>query len=160
MRRTLPIFALVIGGVGCGKNNGGPGLPSCSRPPTAAGCTATWTGTVAGSNSCTQLSWGTATGWSFTLDGPNANQLTVGALLPAAPAAGQSFTMDQLGGFPLIQLNVGTDWWGATPTIGGEMLLQVDQVVPGSAYIHGSLAGSLVKGSGGSDQGVQICITF
>jgi len=68
--------------------------------------------------------------------------------------------MDQLGGFPLIQLNVGTDWWGATPTIGGEMLLQVDQVVPGSAYIHGSLAGSLVKGSGGSDQGVQICITF
>ena len=105
-----------------------------------------------------QLSWGNATGWSFILDGPSANQLSVGASLAAPPAAGQSFTMDQLSG--LIQLNVGTDWWGATPNIGGQMLLQVDQVVPGSAYIQGSLAGSLVKGSGGSDQGVQICITF
>jgi hypothetical protein len=68
--------------------------------------------------------------------------------------------MDQLSGLPSIQLGVGTDWWGATPNIGGQMLLHVDQVVAGSSYIHGSLAGSLVKGSGGSDQGVQICMTF
>lgn len=108
--------------------------------------------------SCTQTSWQGTGSWNFTLDGSTVNQLSVGASLPFSPAAGQSFTMEQLNG--LIQLNAAGSWWGATPNIGGQMLLHIDQTSPGSAYVHGSLAGSLVKGSGGSDQGVQICIVF
>jgi hypothetical protein len=154
---------LVVAVTGCAKGkNPGPGLPACSRTPATATCTATWTGANSGSMSCSQLSWQGSGGWSFTLDGTNVNQVTAGASLSSAPAAGQSFTMEQFdgGGLPLIQLDAAGSWWGATPNIGGQMLLHVDETVPGSAFVHGSLAGSLVKGSGGTDQGVQICIVF
>jgi hypothetical protein len=131
-RVALLTGLLVIAVTGCAKGkNLGPGLPVCTRPPGTTTCTATWTGANTGSTSCTQTSWGNTTSWNLMLDGSTPNQLSAGATLSSTPAAGQSFTMEQLQGYPMIQLDASSDWWGATPNIGGQMLLHVDQTAPG-----------------------------
>ena len=160
MKRGL--YLLVLVSISCGGKSGlggGPGLPACSRPATAIGCVATWTGVVSGSTNCSTFAETFSGEWGFSADGMQPNTLFVQASMPSAPVAGQSFALHQLSD-GLIQLDVGSAWWGATPLIGGDLLLHVDEVVPGSQLIHGSVAGSLVRGSGGSDSGVQICVTF
>ena len=162
--RLLLALASCVGATACGggHDNNGPGLPACTRAAGVTDCTASWSGAVSGSTACNQITWSASGGWAFSLDGTTPNELIVQLSLPATPAAGQTFTMGQLKS-PVVQLSdvhqsTGKTWWGATPNIGGDILFHVDDAGPSSA--NGSLAGSLVKGSGGSDEGVQICITF
>lgn len=153
-RYQLLVLVTCLGAAACGGQHRGPGLPACTRPADATGCTATWSGATSGSTACTQTTWSGTGFWAFTLDGA---QLTVQLSLPSAPTAGQSYSMAQIQN-PLIQLTPGGGLWLAINTEGGDLLFRADQVVPGSLYAHGSLAGSLVKDGGGD--GVQICITF
>jgi hypothetical protein len=160
-RSLGPLLAAAIGVSACGGKDAdaGPGSPSCSRPAVSTGCTATWKGAVSGSTDCAQLAWVSAGSWHLEVSSVEFDQLQARLSLPSVPAAGDSFHLGDVNG-GLVQLNVGNAWWGATRTLGGDLLFHVDAIVPGSFYAEGSLAGSLVSGSGNDDVGVQLCITF
>lgn len=104
--------------------------------------------------------WNDTNGPSWTLelsDSAVSNELDVGLTTPTTPQTGQNYSMAQLTN-PLIQLKEGNVWWGALNAF-GDMSMHVDAVIDANS-IGGTLSGSLVRGSGGSDGGVQICIVF
>jgi hypothetical protein len=92
------------------------------------------------------------------LDGANVNELTASVATSAMPVLGQTYARDQLKE-SLIQLTEGNTWWGEVPASLGDVSLHVDYVTTGP-NVSGTLSGSLARGSGGSDSGIQICIFF
>jgi hypothetical protein len=174
MRWAFPavLWALLLAGCGKDVSLGGPGLPACKRDPAVTGCKVTWSGNDNGSSSCSDFVTASASSsvpWTFYLDGGggSSSSLSVGIDLAAAPSAGQSFSLAQtLGASILLTRDTSTSWTvnkyrppGPSNTI-GDLLLRADEVVPGSANIHGSLAGSLAPNASAPGPGVTLCATF
>ena len=160
-RNFLLSLGLCIVLVACGKaRDNGPGLFACQHSDTSSGCLATWTGAVSGSVTCTAVMWlvTDSTAWTLELyDTAVSNELNAGLTTPTVPKGGQSYSMGQLTN-PEIQLKEGNVWWGGLSEF-GEVSMHVDSASNGYS-VTGTLSGSLVRGSGGNDGGVQICITF
>jgi hypothetical protein len=164
------VAALLLAGCGKVESLGGPGLPACKRDPAVSGCKVTWSGSDNGSSSCNySVTTSASVPWTLWLDGGGGSSslLSVGIDLASAPSAGQSFSLSQtLGASILLTRDTNTSWTvnkyrppGPSNMI-GDLLLRVDEVVPGSANIHGSLAGSLAPNGSAPGPGVALCATF
>ncbi len=158
------LWALLV--VSCGKVEPprGPGLPACKRDPASTGCTVIWSGSDSGSSSCSVfVTASSASGpWQWWLNGGSTPSLSAGVGLASTPSAGQTVTLDQTanGGITLTR-DQSTSWVvNRDRPILGDLLLRVDEVIPGSRDIHGSLAGSLVPQGNAPGPGVALCATF
>jgi hypothetical protein len=174
MRWTFPaaLAALLLAGCGKGETLGGPGLPACKRDPAVTGCQVTWSGNDTGLSSCNDFvtaSPSAGVPWTFWLNGGGGSTslLSVGIDLAAAPSAGQSFSLAQtLGASILLTRDTSTSWTvnkyrpPGPSNMMGDLLLRVDEVVPGSGNIHGSLAGSLAPNGSAPGPGIALCATF
>jgi hypothetical protein len=169
---TTAVAALLLAGCGKGDSLGGPGLSACRRDPAVTGCRVTWSGNDSGSSSCNAYVTAypsASVPWTFWLDGGGGSSslLSVGIDLSSAPSAAQSFSLAQtVGASILLTRDTSTSWTvnkyrppGPSNTI-GDLLLRADEVVPGSANIHGSLAGSLAPNASAPGPGVTLCATF
>ncbi len=157
------LAALLV--VSCGKVEPprGPGLPPCKRDPASTGCTVTWSGSDSGSSSCgVFVTASSASGpWQWWLNGSSGPLLSAGVGLASTPSAGQTFTLDQIAnGGILLTRDQSASWTANSRPILGDLLLRVDEVIPGSRDIHGSLAGSLVPQGTAPGPGVALCATF
>lgn len=87
--------------------------------------------------------------------------LSAGIGLASTPGAGRTFTLDQTAnGGILLTRDQSTSWGVNKAPILGDLLLRVDEVIPGARDIHGSLAGSLVPQGNSPGPGVALCATF
>jgi len=65
--------------------------------------------------------------------------------------------MQQMAGADAKVTDTSAGEWEAA-FLQGDLMLQVDSVVQGSGYIHGTLAGSLAPNGASSPPGVQLCV--
>ncbi len=171
MRWAFPVALAAFLAAACGGKDGpprGPGLPACSRDVAVPGCTVTWSGSDSGTSSCSDFVTASTSSWNFWLNGGSTSSLSVAVELTSTPSVGQSFTLDQTAGASILLTRDQNISWimnkssppAATPGIMGDLLLRVDEVVPGSGDIHGSLAASLVPNGSAPGPGVALCATF
>ncbi len=158
---VMPLAIALAAACGGKQSNPGPGLPACTRPAATSGCVATWTGSASGSGACSQMvtQGSGGSGWTLWIDGGDGTAtIQVGVALQNAPAAGSSFSMQQMvsSDAKLLDNTAPGGWEAASPQ--GDVRLQVDGVVQGSGNIHGTLSGSLAPNPGSAEPGVQLCV--